>query len=74
LPDASRLSWETILDLVEREHTRLAGAVAGFVEERGGSAVSESERFELVLGVTCHAVYHAGQVQLVKKLVSQATG
>ena len=30
--------------------------------------LSEAERFALVLGITCHAVYHAGQVQLIKKL------
>lgn len=70
LPDASRLSWQAILDLVEREHARLADTVAAIVEGRARSAVSESERFDLALGVTCHAVYHAGQVQLVKKLVA----
>jgi len=30
--------------------------------------MSETDRFDLVLGVTCHAVYHAGQVQLIKVL------
>jgi len=29
---------------------------------------SEKERFDLALGVTCHAVYHAGQIQLIKVL------
>jgi len=28
----------------------------------------ERERFDLVLGITCHAIYHAGQIQLVKAL------
>jgi hypothetical protein len=70
LPDASRLSWPAILDLVEGQHARLAATVGAIVEGRTPSALSESERFELVLGVTCHAVYHAGQVQLVKKLVA----
>ncbi len=32
------------------------------------SPLSERERFDLVLGITCHAVYHAGQVQLLKVL------
>jgi hypothetical protein len=26
------------------------------------------QRFTLVLGITCHAVYHAGQIQLIKRL------
>lgn len=30
--------------------------------------VVEGDRFGLVLGITCHAVYHAGQVQLIKKV------
>jgi hypothetical protein len=25
---------------------------------------------DLVLGITCHAVYHAGQIQLVKRLLA----
>ena len=28
----------------------------------------QTERLALVLGITCHAVYHAGQVQLLKTL------
>jgi hypothetical protein len=24
----------------------------------------------VVLGITCHAVYHAGQIQLIKRLLS----
>lgn len=28
----------------------------------------DAERFNLVLGITCHAIYHAGQVQLLKRL------
>jgi hypothetical protein len=35
---------------------------------RVSSPLSPAEQFDLVLGVTCHAVYHAGQVQLLKKL------
>jgi hypothetical protein len=32
------------------------------------SPMKADERFGLVLGVTCHAVYHAGQIQLIKRL------
>jgi hypothetical protein len=34
------------------------------------SPLAEGERFNLVLGIACHAVYHAGQVQLVKRLLA----
>jgi hypothetical protein len=30
--------------------------------------MTDAERFNLVLGISCHAVYHAGQVQLIKRL------
>jgi hypothetical protein len=30
--------------------------------------MTAEERFALVLGITCHAVYHAGQIQLIKRL------
>lgn len=68
LPDASRLSWEAILDLVEREQNQLSAIAADLDAGRVRSAVADSERLDLVLGITCHAVYHAGQVQLVKAL------
>ena len=29
---------------------------------------ADAERFDLILGITCHAVYHAGQIQLIKRL------
>jgi hypothetical protein len=32
------------------------------------SPLGETERFDLFLGITCHAVYHAGQIQLIKRL------
>jgi hypothetical protein len=39
--------------------------------ERGAllSPGAPADRLGLVLGITCHAVYHAGQVQLVKRLI-----
>jgi len=36
------------------------------------SPLGESEWLDLVLGITCHAVYHAGQIQLIKRLVVSA--
>ena len=68
LPDSSRLSWAAILDLVAREHERLATLVADLDAGRASSRLADSERCDLVLGITCHAVYHAGQVQLIKRL------
>lgn len=68
ISDASTLSWNTIRDLVDAEQQQLADLVASIASGRATSPLSESERVDLVLGITCHAVYHAGQVQLIKKL------
>jgi len=66
LPDPSTLSWAEIRELVALEHHKLQALA---VDVSGGrAALSDSERFDLMLGITCHAVYHAGQIQLIKRL------
>jgi len=68
LAGEAALSWPRIRDVVDSEHRRLAGAVAEFGAGKARSSLTEAERFDLVLGITCHAVYHAGQIQFIKKL------
>ena len=68
LPDQARLDWPWIRGVVETEQGRLAAVLADIASGRMKSALAEAERFDLVLGVSCHAVYHAGQVQLIKRL------
>ena len=68
LPDASRLSWKKIQELVETEQHRLATVDQDIARGALTSPLSQAERFDLILGITCHAVYHAGQIQLVKRL------
>jgi hypothetical protein len=66
LTEGSRLSWTKIADLVESEQQKLADAVK---KGKRAAGVDDAEAYNLVLGITCHAVYHAGQVQLIKKLI-----
>ena len=68
LPREDKLTWKEIVAAVERQQQRLGTLVADIEAGRVGSPLSESERFALVLGITCHAVYHAGQIQLLKRL------
>jgi DinB superfamily len=68
LPDQTRLAWSAIQPALETEQQRLLAVVAGIDRGRVQSPLTEAERFDLVLGITCHAVYHAGQVQLIKRL------
>ena len=69
LPDERTLSWERIRATVESEQAALTKVAGGIARGRVRSPLGEVERFDLVLGITCHAVYHAGQIQLVKRLV-----
>jgi hypothetical protein len=63
--DEKTLSWTKIRELVEAEQTKLVDAVGS---TGAASSLTDVERFNLVIGITCHAVYHAGQVQLIKRL------
>lgn len=58
--DPASLSWPQIQAVLEEQQSRLAAVVA--------DTEPDAERFNLVLGITCHAIYHAGQVQLLKRL------
>lgn len=66
-----RPGWDEVRELVATEQARLVSLVEAIGEGRVKSPLGDDERFEIVLGITCHAVYHAGQVQLVKKLVGK---
>lgn len=68
LADASALAWPKVKEAVAGEQRRLAQTLADVASGRVQSPLTDGERFELVLGITCHAVYHAGQVQLIKRL------
>jgi hypothetical protein len=69
--DASRLSWSRISEVVGNEQQQLAQCLTDIDAGRSSSPLGESERFDLVLGITCHAVYHAGQIQLIKRLIAR---
>lgn len=57
------LSWPKVQAALENEQRMLVQAVAD-----RGSQPDTNKTFDLVLGITCHAIYHAGQVQLLKRL------
>ena len=70
LPDEKRLTWAQIQSAVEAEQAKLSAVAADIASGRIQSKLSATEQFNLVLGIACHAVYHAGQVQLLKRLRS----
>jgi hypothetical protein len=66
--DEQTLSWAEIRGTVDAQQQRLGELIAGIEAGSVACPLTADERFALVLGITCHAVYHAGQVQLIKRL------
>jgi hypothetical protein len=69
LDDESTLSWRAIVTLVDASHQRLSRTVGEIAGGSRPSPLSEEERLGFVIGITGHAAYHAGQIQLIKKLI-----
>lgn len=56
-------AWRHARELLLREHRKLREAVAGLDEPR-----RDRKRLSMIFGVALHDVYHAGQIQLLKRL------
>lgn len=69
LSDDAPLSWSAIAAALEASQQRLSQAVQEVASGARTSPLGEAERFDLVVGITGHAAYHAGQIQLIKKLI-----
>ena len=73
---ATSAAWRADVALLEQTHRALRAAVAGLrcgdlaVTPRG-SRVSNRE---MIGGIIAHDVYHAGQIQLLKRLATGAEG
>ncbi|HEV3121906.1 MAG TPA: DinB family protein [Isosphaeraceae bacterium] len=67
----SEAEWRGYLRLLEAEHRSLRSAIADLRPEQlrqtpAGSKVSNDA---LIQGIAAHDIYHAGQIQLLKRLV-----
>jgi uncharacterized damage-inducible protein DinB len=71
---ADSAQWRADLALLAGEHLRLRGSVAAF-DARRLDALTTRGRFtyaSLIRGIAAHDLYHAGQIQLLKRLRSAA--
>ena len=70
LLDSSEKAWRDDLALLDDEHGRLREVVASLTPAalRFTPATSKVSNLALICGVANHDVYHAGQIQLLKRL------
>ena len=69
LTDEKVLSWKKIVATLEAAQQRLSQAVTEVASGARTSPLGEAERLGLIIGISGHAAYHAGQIQLIKKLI-----
>jgi hypothetical protein len=63
--------WAEDVRLLKAEHGRLVAAIAAVPVGRYGAALPGGKRWtvgELILGIAQHDAYHAGQIQMLKRL------
>jgi hypothetical protein len=69
--DASEAAWRSDIRLLSEEHARLMHAVATFPADALGRKAGPRKHFtfaDLIAGIALHDAYHAGQIQLLKRL------
>jgi uncharacterized damage-inducible protein DinB len=69
---ADERAWRRDVALLGRMHAQLVEAIAA-LSDRDLTRVSRgsmASNFELIAGVAAHDLYHAGQIQVVRRLVS----
>lgn len=66
-------AWRTDIVLLDRMHRLLRDAAAGLTERQlsGKQKGSPFSNRALISGIAAHDLYHAGQIQLLKKLSGQ---
>jgi hypothetical protein len=70
-PGVSEQAWKENLRLLIDEHKRLRSVVAKFPERSLGKRLKGSKYTAgfLIRGIAAHDLYHAGQIQLIKRLI-----
>lgn len=70
---ASEKAWREHVALLEAQHARLREAVESLSPRQLGAKVSGSKLTNdfLIRGIAFHDIYHAGQIQLLKRLRAQ---
>ena len=63
-------AWRRDIELLEREHATMREAISELSSSQlyDSARGSKTSNVVLIYGIACHDVYHAGQIQLLKRL------
>ena len=63
-------AWRADLQLLREQHARLREAIQGFDAARLNTKLpgSQTTALAMIQGIAAHDLYHAGQIQLLKRL------
>ena len=67
-PRPNGMAWDGVRQVLHAEVHALYDAVRDVTDGRVASPLSPEAQVDQVLGIAAHAAYHAGQIQLLKKI------
>lgn len=75
-PDKGEKAWKADLQLLEKTHRSLRNAVSRLDDSslRRRPFPRSVRTLDLLIGVAAHDLYHAGQIQLIKRIHRKRTG
>ena len=68
----SEAAWRSDVALLVAEHQALRAAVEAWESGRDAGVLTPDEARHLLIGIAFHDIYHAGQIQLLKRLQQQS--
>jgi hypothetical protein len=64
-------AWDEAQRILEQQYARLASLVQDIGSGAATVVVDGDAALEMILGLSCHSAYHAGQIQLIKILAAE---
>jgi len=68
LESGAGMSWDDVQRVLEEQYTRLSKLLDDIGAGNTTVVVDGDAALEMILGLSCHSAYHAGQIQLIKVL------
>jgi len=71
LDGGSGMGWDETQRVLEQQYTKLASLLSDIGSGKATVVVDGDAALEVILGLSCHSAYHAGQIQLIKVLAGK---